>query len=129
MSPAIVTGDAEYTRCDIYCFGSLLYEMLTGHPPYKGRGTKEFIDQIIAGPPKPITSLNSNADRGLVAVAEGCMARELRDCYADMRDVLKDLHRIKENKQPMGQRKFKGEVSDKLSQVRRALKSAKARGG
>ena len=91
-----------------------LYEMLTGHPPYKGRGTKEILDQIIAGPPKPIISLNPNADRGLVAVAEGCMARELRDRYADMRDVLKDLQRIKENKQPMGQRGFKGEVGNKL---------------
>ena len=122
MSPAVAAGDAEDTRCDIYSFGALLYEMLTGHPPYKGRGTKEVLDQIIAGPPKPITSLNPNADRGLVAVAEGCMARELRDRYADMRDVLKDLQRIKENKQPMGQRRFKGDMGDKLSQVRCVLK-------
>ncbi|MGD1090033.1 MAG: serine/threonine-protein kinase, partial [Verrucomicrobiota bacterium] len=107
MSPAVAAGDAEDTRCDIYSFGALLYEMLTGQPPYRGRGTKEILDQIIAGPPKPITSLNPNADRGLVAVAEGCMARELRDRYADMRDVLKDLRRIKENKQPTGQRKIK----------------------
>ena len=105
MSPAVAAGDAEDTRCDIYSFGALLYEMLTGHPPYKGRGTKEILDQIIAGPPKPITSLNPDADRGLVAVAEGCMARELRDRYADMRDVLKDLQRIKEGKPPIGQRK------------------------
>ena len=116
MSPAVAAGDAEDTRCDIYSFGALLYEMLTGHPPYEGRGTKEILDQIIAGPPKPITSLNPNADRGLVAVAEGCMARELRDRYADMRDVLIDLQRIKENKQPIGQRGFKGAVGDKLSQ-------------
>jgi serine/threonine protein kinase len=105
MSPAVAAGDAEDTRCDIYSFGALLYEMLTGLPPYQGRGTKEILDQIIAGAPKPITSLNSDADRGLVAIAEGCMARELRDRYADMRDVLKDLQRIKEDKQPMGQRK------------------------
>ncbi len=122
MSPAVAAGDAEDTRCDIYSFGALLYEMLTGHPPYKGRGTKEILDQIIAGPPKPITGLNPNADRGLVAVAEGCMARELRDRYADMRDVLKDLQRIKENKQPVGQRRFKGAMGNKLSQVRRVLK-------
>jgi serine/threonine protein kinase len=122
MSPAVAAGDAEDTRCDIYSFGALLYEMLTGHPPYEGRGTKEILDQIIAGPPKPISSLNPSADRGLVGVAEGCMARELRDRYADMRDVLKDLQRIKENKQPIGQRRFKGELGNKLSQTRRVLK-------
>src|ERR1035437_7573947 len=122
MSPAVAAGDAEDTRCDIYSFGALLYEMLTGQPPYKGRGTKEILDQIIAGPPKPITSLNSNAERGLVAVAEGCMARELRDRYADMRDVLKDLQRIRENQQPLGQRRFQGDAGGELSQVGRGLK-------
>jgi serine/threonine protein kinase/sugar lactone lactonase YvrE len=105
MSPAVATGDAEDTRCDIYSFGALLYEMLTGHPPYKGRGTKEILDQILVGPPKSIPSLNPAADRGLVAVAEKAMARELRDRYADMRDALKDLQRIKEGKPPIEQRR------------------------
>jgi serine/threonine protein kinase len=104
VSPAIAAGDAEDTRCDIYSFGALLYEMLTGQPPYQGRGTKEILDQILAGPPKPITSLNPAADRGLVAVTEGCMARELRDRYADMRDVLKDLRRIQAGQPPIGLR-------------------------
>ena len=108
MSPAVAAGDAEDTRCDIYSFGALLYEMLTGEPPYKGRGTREILGQIIAGPPKPIISVNPDADRGLVTVAEGCMARELRDRYADMRDVLKDLERIKQNKAPSGHPRFGG---------------------
>lgn len=104
VSPAIAAGDAEDTRCDIYSFGALLYEMLTGQPPYQGRGAKEILDQILAGPPKPIASLNPAADRRLVTVAEGCMARELRDRYADMRDVLKDLRRIQHDEEPVGLR-------------------------
>lgn len=103
MSPAVAAGNAEDTRCDIYSFGALLYEMLTGQPPYQGRGTKEILDQIIARPPKPIASLNPAADRGLVAVAERAMARELRDRYAEMRDALHDLQRVKDGKQPLGQ--------------------------
>ncbi len=102
MSPAVAAGNAEDTRCDIYGFGALLYEMLTGEPPYKGGSAKEIRGQIIAGPPKSIASLNPEADRGLVAVAEGAMGRELRDRYADMADVLADLQRIKENKPPAG---------------------------
>jgi serine/threonine protein kinase/sugar lactone lactonase YvrE len=107
MSPAVAAGDAEDTRCDIYSFGALLYEMLTGNPPYKGASTKEILDQIIAGPPRPIKSLNPVADERLVAVAEKAMARELRDRYADMRDILKDLEQIKEGKKPVGFNKSK----------------------
>ena len=102
MSPALAAGDAEDTRCDIYSFGALLYEMLTGHPPYKGNNTKEVLDQIIAGPPRPIKDLNPAADDRLVAMAEKAMARQLRDRYADMRDILKDLEQIKEGKKPAG---------------------------
>ncbi len=105
MSPAVAAGDAEDTRCDIYSFGALLYEMLTGQPPYKGATTKEILDKIIAGPPKPITTLNPAADPRLAAVAEKAMARELRDRYADMRDALKDLEQIKEGKNPPNVRK------------------------
>jgi len=98
MSPGVAAGNAEDTRCDIYSFGALLYEMLTGQAPYQGHGTKEILDQIIAGPPKPILELNPDADRGLVAVAEQALARQLRDRYAEMRDALHDLQLIKEGK-------------------------------
>lgn len=102
MSPAVAAGDAEDTRCDIYSFGALLYEMLTGHAPYKGRGTKEILDQVVAGPPPPISSLNPAADRGLTIIAEKAMARELRNRYADMRDVSSDLQLVKQGKRPAG---------------------------
>lgn len=100
VSPGVAAGEAEDTRCDIYSFGALLYEMLTGQTPYKGRGTKEILAHIIAGPPELISSLNPAAERGLVAIAEKAMARELRNRYADMRDILSDLQLVKEGKRP-----------------------------
>ena len=102
MSPGIAAGNAEDTRCDIYAFGALLYEMLTGDPPYAGRSTAEIRKQILAGPPAPIKARTPGADPGLTTVAEGAMARELRDRYADMSDVLADLERIQQGKKPLG---------------------------
>jgi len=123
MSPAVAAGDAEDTRCDIYAFGALLYEMLTGEPPYKGQSTKEIQKQILAGPPKPITALNPKAYDRLIAVAEGAMARELRDRYADMADVLADLERIKDGKPPVGPRDMGGKARQKLQRFRRIPKT------
>jgi sugar lactone lactonase YvrE len=102
MSPGVAAGNAEDTRCDIYAFGALLYEMLTGEPPYAGRSTSDIRRQILAGPPTPIKTRQPAADAGLTAVAEGAMARELRDRYADMADVLADLERIQQGKPPVG---------------------------
>lgn len=104
MSPGVAAGNAEDTRCDIYAFGALLYEMLTGEPPYAGRTTNEIRKQILEGPPVPIRQRNPGADASLTAVAEGAMARELRDRYADMADVLADLDRIKAGKPVAGAR-------------------------
>lgn len=104
MSPGVAAGHAEDTRCDIYAFGALLYEMLTGEPPYVGATTAEIRNQILAGSPKPISQRNPAADPGLVTVAEGAMARELRDRYANMTDVVADLQRIQSGKAPVGPR-------------------------
>ncbi|HWD19317.1 MAG TPA: protein kinase [Verrucomicrobiae bacterium] len=104
MSPGVAAGHAEDTRCDIYAFGALLYEMLTGEPPYSGASTREIRAQILAGPPRPIRERNPSADSGLVTIAEGAMARELRNRYADMNDVAADLRRMQEGRTPVGPR-------------------------
>ncbi len=102
MSPQMAAGEKEDTRCDIYAFGALLYETLTGKPPYQGRTTREIRDRILAGPPKPIAELNPSVDPGLVSLAEAAMAREQRDRYASMADVAADLRRVAEAKVPLG---------------------------
>lgn len=104
MSPAVAAGQAEDTRCDIYAFGALLYEMLTGVPPYSGASTREIRLKILSGDPRPILLANPHADRLLAAVATGAMGRELRERYADMADVLGDLKLAREGRPPRGPR-------------------------
>lgn len=102
MSPAVARGEAEDTRCDIYSFGALLYEMLTGQPPYTGESREAILAQILSGPPTPASVRNPGAPAGLASIAEDCMARELRDRYASMGDVLADLERVKAGQGPLG---------------------------
>jgi serine/threonine protein kinase len=102
LSPAVAAGQAEDTRCDVYSWGALLYELLTGQPPYSGRDAASVVGQVLTGPPPPIRELNPTAPLGLVRVAEGAMARSLRDRYAQMGDVIADLDRIAAGREPLG---------------------------
>lgn len=104
MSPAVARGEVEDTRCDIYSFGALLYELLTGHRPYGNQeeSMQNTLLRIAAGPPPSILEFNPSAPAGLLAVAEGCMARELHQRYANMADVVADLELVASGGTPMG---------------------------
>jgi len=102
MAPEIARGDAGDFRNDVYSFGAMLYEMLTGQPPYTGETFHAVLAKIQAGPPEPIMSLNPKADGRLTPIAEGAMARELRDRYATMADVAADIERVKKGQPPHG---------------------------
>jgi serine/threonine protein kinase len=102
MSPRTAAGQAEDVRCDIYAFGAVLYELLTGRPPYFGNDVEAVVNQILSGPPEPIGRLNPRADPGLARIAEGAMARALRDRYAVMEDVIADLDRVAAGQEPVG---------------------------
>jgi serine/threonine protein kinase len=104
MSPAVAMGEAEDTRCDIYAFGAVLYQMLTGQAPYTGPDANSVIQQIVSGPPRPILSINPGAPRRLAQIAEGAMGRNLRERYARMADIVSDLERVNGGKKPLGPR-------------------------
>ena len=68
MSPALAEGRAEDTRGDIYGFGALLFEMLTGQPPYTGETVEAVRRQIRAGPPQAIRVLNPDRGNGVRSI-------------------------------------------------------------
>jgi len=102
LSPAVVRGELEDTRSDIYSFGALLYELLARQPPYTGPSREEIQAKILAGPPRPIRELNPQCPPGLAQIVEGAMARELCDRYAAMKYVLADLERVHAGQPPVG---------------------------
>ena len=78
---------------DVYGLGTVLYEVLTGRPPFHGPDAAATLDQARrADPPRP-RSLNPNAPRALEAVCRKAMEREPADRYASASDLAADVRR------------------------------------
>jgi serine/threonine-protein kinase len=77
MSPEQVRGARDVDeRADVYAFGVMLYEALTGQRPFDAETYNQLILKIATETPAPMTSLNPAVDERLVAVIERAMARE-----------------------------------------------------
>ncbi len=104
MSPEQAAGKvSELTeRTDIYALGAILYEILAGTPPYRGRGALEVVRQVVAGPPAAIKKQTgafgfSPIPRELAAICERAMARKPQDRYATATALRDDLQAYIEN--------------------------------
>ena len=113
MPPEIVTDLTKNVAFDwdIYSFGAVLYEMLTGQRPYNEvfqssanpiEQVRNLKDEILKRPPRPVGEVRRAADAQLAEVVAGCMAREGRERYFKMADVVADLQRIEKGIAPLG---------------------------
>jgi non-specific serine/threonine protein kinase len=94
MSPEQASGKDVDRRTDIWSLGVVLYEMLTGLPPFRGEYEQALIYQIMNDAPEPITSLRTGVPMELERIVSKCLEKNRDERYQAAADLIADLRRL-----------------------------------
>jgi Tol biopolymer transport system component/predicted Ser/Thr protein kinase len=96
MAPEQLEGLEADARTDIFSFGVLLHEMITGKRAFQGKSRVLLMSAIATSEAPPVSSLEPSASPALDHVVKTCMAKEPADRWQTARDLLAELEWIAE---------------------------------
>ena len=95
MSPEQAQGEEVDKRSDIFSFGVVLYELLTGRLPFEGEHPSAVIYSIINEEPQPVARYNNQVSSELERLVFKALAKDKEERYQHIDDLLADLRREK----------------------------------
>ena len=96
MSPEQVRGEALDERSDIFSFGVLLYEMLTGQRPFAGKSSAATASAILTHEPLPVARFALEVPAELERIVGKALRKDKEDRYQTAKDLLIDLRTLKD---------------------------------
>jgi serine/threonine protein kinase len=95
MSPEQAQGLPIDARSDIFSFGSVLYEMVTGQRAFAGEGPISTLALIIGKDPPPVTTISSNTPPELERIISRCLRKDVTRRSQHISDVKLQLQEVK----------------------------------
>ena len=99
MSPEQARGKNTDARSDVFSFGIVLYEMLTGKVPFSGETMTDILSSIISIEPQPITTLAPHLPKELQRMVQKTLRKKRDLRYQTTQDLLVDLKDLRDELQ------------------------------
>ena len=97
MSPEQAAGRPVDFRSDQFSFGSILYEMITGHKAFSKNTNPETMAAVIREEPEPVATYRIAVPGPIRWIMERCMAKDPQERYASTRDLARDMQSLRDH--------------------------------
>ena len=102
MAPEQVRGEVLDARCDVFAFGCLLHEMITGQRVFAGETIAEIVAAVLKDEPPSLSYPGSEVPPEVAALVEGCLEKDLWRRLQGMKAVALTLRAMREGNKTSG---------------------------